>query len=270
MAPGGGGMGAVVTPTALSAPDDELRHVDLLRRFDDRLRLPDRHHDADIAQADFVAGLQLVLVDLLAIDQGPAGRAQVDDRDVLRPGDLYDRVHAAHGLIFDSQVRRRKLPDLDDVLGQRGFLDELLPFVDLKCQGNIYTAWHRASSASGWRRASEACSIWSPGIEKHRSVGRWHGSSSRRQPSYRTATDCRRNPGNRERIYASTPAVYRDSARNAMADSQLLRREPPAASLFGRSDPTHRLGAAPRPDGWAARRTRKRQRTAKGAKINGE
>ncbi len=92
-----------------------------------RHRLTDGDDELGVAEHDLIARLQLGLVDLLPVDQRALGRAEIDDVDLARTGDLDHRVHAADRLVVDAQVARRQLADLDDVLGQRLGPDELIP-----------------------------------------------------------------------------------------------------------------------------------------------
>ena len=61
--------------------------------------------------------LELRLVDLLAVDEGALGRAEVDDAHVTGAVDLDDRVHAADRLVVELEVRRGHLAELDDATG---------------------------------------------------------------------------------------------------------------------------------------------------------
>jgi hypothetical protein len=61
-------------------------------------------------------GLQPRLRDALAVDGRPARRPEVDDVNVARARRLDDAVHARHGLVVETQVRRSELPDLDRAL----------------------------------------------------------------------------------------------------------------------------------------------------------
>ena len=107
------------------------------RRRDGGLRLEEAHDDPALAEHDLVARLEARLVDALAIDQCSARRAEVDDVHVIGPGDFDDGVHARDRLVVDPQVRGSQLPDLDHVLVQDLFADQLVPFVDFELEGDL-------------------------------------------------------------------------------------------------------------------------------------
>ena len=90
----------------------------------------DRELDAGLADDDRVAGLELRLVDLLAVDEGALGRAEVDDAHVTGAVDLDDRVHTADRLVIELEVRRGHLAELDDGQAQPLLADQLIAFVD--------------------------------------------------------------------------------------------------------------------------------------------
>ena len=97
----------------------------------------DRELDAGLADDDRVAGLELRLVDLLAVDEGALRRAEVDDAHVTGAVDLDDRVHAAHRLVIELEVRRGHLAELDDGQAQPFLADQLIAFEDAECEGNF-------------------------------------------------------------------------------------------------------------------------------------
>ena len=68
------------------------------------------------ADLDLVAGVNLALVDARAVHHRARLVAEIDQRDVVRAGDLDDRVHARRELVVDAQMALRVLADLDDVL----------------------------------------------------------------------------------------------------------------------------------------------------------
>src|SRR5690606_1835113 len=86
----------------------------------------DRQLDPRLAHDDRVAALELGLVDLLPVDEGPLRRAEVDDAHVTGAVDLDDRVHAAHRLVVELEVRRGHLAELDDREAQPLLADELI------------------------------------------------------------------------------------------------------------------------------------------------
>jgi hypothetical protein len=100
------------------------------------LLLEEADEHADVSEVDLVARTQAHLGDALAVDQRPAGRAQVDQLHVLGSVDLDDRVHARNRVVVDTKVRGRQLADLDDRLVDDLLLEELVPFPDLEFQGH--------------------------------------------------------------------------------------------------------------------------------------
>ena len=77
--------------------------------------------------------------------------------DLVRPGRLYDGVHARHRLVVEAKMGRRQLPDLDHVLRKNLFADGLVPFVDLETDGDIHIG-HGLLSLGLLRKSSEALS----------------------------------------------------------------------------------------------------------------
>ena len=57
--------------------------------------------------------------------------------DVVGAGHFDDRVHPRDGFIVDPQVGRSELPDLDHVLVEDLFADQLVPFEDLELEGDL-------------------------------------------------------------------------------------------------------------------------------------
>jgi hypothetical protein len=109
----------------------------------------ERDLDAAVAEHDLVARLEARLADALAVHQRAARRAQVDDVDLVRPGDLDHRVHARHGLVIDPEVRGGELPHLDDVLGEDLFANERVPLVDLELDGDLHVGHGVVSCGAG-------------------------------------------------------------------------------------------------------------------------
>ena len=79
------------------------------RRRQRCLRVEERDVHAAVAEHDLVARLEARLADALPVDERPARRAEVDDVNLVGPGDLDDGVHARHRLVVDPQVRRGEL-----------------------------------------------------------------------------------------------------------------------------------------------------------------
>src|SRR5690606_38571595 len=48
------------------------------------------------------------------------------------------RVHARDVVVFDPKMARRKLADLDDILGQRLLTEKLVTFVDPEGNGDLH------------------------------------------------------------------------------------------------------------------------------------
>ncbi len=114
------------------------RHGDGRRRV---LRLCDGakcHDDARIAKLDLVARLENRLVDSLAIDRRSARGTKVDELNLPRTGDLDDRMHTRYRLVFQPEVRRGQLADLDHRLVESLLSHQLLPFENLKLDGDRY------------------------------------------------------------------------------------------------------------------------------------
>jgi hypothetical protein len=66
-----------------------------------------------------------VLVDRGAIEHRARRAAEVDDPDIVA-GHFDDRVHAGDGVVIETQVAALELANLDDVLGKRLGVDELV------------------------------------------------------------------------------------------------------------------------------------------------
>jgi hypothetical protein len=86
-------------------------------------------------------------LDLLAVDEGAAGRAEIDQVDLLVL-DLDDRVHATDRLVVDPEVGGRDLADLDHALGQHVLADQLAMLEDPKRQRELGVGHGKSSS---WR-----------------------------------------------------------------------------------------------------------------------
>ena len=84
--------------------------------------------------------------------------------DLVRPGHLDDGVHARHRLVVEAKVGRRELPDLDHVLREDLFADQLVPFVDLETDGDIHIG-HGCSPLLFWlgKRSGDWTAIASGG-----------------------------------------------------------------------------------------------------------
>jgi hypothetical protein len=124
-------------PTGVGATATWPGSGGLGRRRDGGLRLEEAHDHPALAEHDLVTRLEARFIDALPIDQCPARRAQVDDVHVIGPGHLDDGVHARNRLVVDPQVRGSQLPDLDHVLVQDLFADQLVPFVDFELEGDL-------------------------------------------------------------------------------------------------------------------------------------
>ncbi len=92
----------------------------------------DGDHHPDAAQAELIPRAQALFGDLVAIDEGAGGAAEVQDDHVIRPVDLHHRVHPRDGLVVDAHVGGRQLPDLDRLLGQDLATNELIALVDVE------------------------------------------------------------------------------------------------------------------------------------------
>ena len=129
---------------SLTAATPRLRGGRRLRRH----RVAEGDDHAAVAEHDLVAGLQPRLRDALAVDGRPARRAEVDDVDVTRARRLDDAVHARHGLVVETQVRRCELPDLDRALREDLLAHQLVPLVDLELDGDVRVG-HGCSPVAG-------------------------------------------------------------------------------------------------------------------------
>jgi len=85
-----------------------------------------------VADLHLVPGLQLPLVDLLAIDERARRRTEVDDEHLSRCSHLDYRMHAADLLVIEANVARLQTTDLDDLLAQRFGAQQRVPVIDRK------------------------------------------------------------------------------------------------------------------------------------------
>ncbi len=128
----------------------------------DRHRLRALQHDLRAADLELIAWADLALVDARPVHHRARLVAEIDERDVLRGGDLDDRVHARGKLVVDTQMALRVLAYLDDILGDRLPADERLVLVERKCQSDPLLAFHlRQPSLCAARRTPPA-----PGVNR--------------------------------------------------------------------------------------------------------
>jgi hypothetical protein len=90
--------------------------------------------DAGPANENLVPNVQLALVDRSAVDLRGGLVAEVDQRDLVGPPHLDDRMHARRELIFDLKMTLGVLTNLDDVLPNRFSSDELIALIEGKSE----------------------------------------------------------------------------------------------------------------------------------------
>ena len=126
----------------------------------DRAGRADLDDDLGVAELDLVTALELGLVDLLAVDDRPRRRPEVDDEDLVRPRDLDHRMHPRHAVVVDAQVARGVDADLDDLLRQLFRPDELVALVDPErhrdVAAHLRLQWSDPVIRIGWARVVPA------------------------------------------------------------------------------------------------------------------
>jgi hypothetical protein len=100
-------------------------------------RLGAFEHDGRAADLNLIAHVQLALVDARAVHHRARLVAEIDERDVVGPGDLDDRVHAGGELVVHLQVALRVFADFDDVLRHGLATRELTTLIERERQNSL-------------------------------------------------------------------------------------------------------------------------------------
>ena len=101
------------------------------------------HHQLDVADAHFVARLQLLLGDLLAVNEGALRRAEIGQHHFFGRRDLDHRVHATDGIVVELKRVRSDLADLDLFEIQLLRAGDAGAFEDLNRDGDSNSAAHK-------------------------------------------------------------------------------------------------------------------------------